>query len=46
MIKPPYTERYVRWCERTTVQLMGSFLLDYPKSVQKVKGSKKIDIDI
>ena len=27
-IEPPYTERYVRWCERSATQLMGSRLLD------------------
>lgn len=27
-IEPPYTERYVRWCERSATQLMGSLLLD------------------
>ena len=27
-IEPPYTERYVRWCERSAAQLMGSLLLD------------------
>lgn len=27
-IEPPYTEPYVRWCERSTSQLMASFLLD------------------
>ena len=26
--EPPYTEPYVRWCERTTVQLMNGLLLD------------------
>ena len=26
--EPPYTERYVRWCERSATQLMGSLLLD------------------
>ena len=25
-IEPPYTERYVRWCERTATQLMLSFM--------------------
>ncbi len=28
-IEPPYTEPYVRWCERTDNQLMIIFLLDY-----------------
>jgi hypothetical protein len=27
-IEPPYTERYVRWCERSANQLMVSLLLD------------------
>ena len=27
-IEPPYTEPYVRWCERSTSQLMASLLLD------------------
>ena len=27
-VEPPYTERYVRWCERTVTQLMGDLLLD------------------
>ena len=26
--EPPYTERYVRWCERTASQIMGGLLLD------------------
>ena len=28
IIEPPYTERYVRWCERSAIQLMDSLLLD------------------
>ncbi len=28
-IEPPYTEPYVRWCERSTSQLMASLLLDF-----------------
>ena len=28
-IEPPYTERYVRWCGRTAIQLMDSLLPDY-----------------
>ena len=33
-IEPPYTDPYVRWCERSTSQLMASLLLDltYPKT--------------
>ena len=31
-IEPPYTEPYVRWCERSTSQLMASLLLDFPNS--------------
>lgn len=27
-VEPPYTERYVRWCERSATLLMGSLLLD------------------
>ena len=27
-IEPPYTDPYVRWCERSTSQLMASLLLD------------------
>ena len=27
-IEPPYTDPYVRWCERSTSQLMASHLLD------------------
>ncbi len=27
--KPPCTERYARWCERSAAQLMGSLLLDF-----------------
>lgn len=27
-MEPPYTERYVRWCERSAIQLMDSLLLD------------------
>ena len=26
--EPPCTERYARWCERSTAQIMGSLLLD------------------
>jgi hypothetical protein len=28
VVEPPYTERYVRWCERTAIQLMNGLLLD------------------
>jgi len=28
LIEPPYTERYVRWCERTEVHHF--LLLDHP----------------
>ena|GEM_PF-1211916 len=28
-IEPPYTDPYVRWCERSTSQLMASLLLDF-----------------
>ena len=28
-IEPPYTDPYVRWCERSTSQLMASLLLDW-----------------
>lgn len=28
--EPPYTERYVRWCERTDRELIPIFLLDLP----------------
>src|SRR5699024_1317596 len=28
-IEPPYTEPYVRWCERSTNQVMVSHLLDF-----------------
>ena len=31
-IEPPYTDPYVRWCERSTSQLMASLLLDYTKN--------------
>ena len=27
--EPPYTERYVRWCERSVVKLINHLLLDY-----------------
>ena len=30
-MEPPYTERYVRWCERSAIQLMDSLLLDLGK---------------
>ncbi|MCE5331399.1 MAG: hypothetical protein LLF95_04555, partial [Bacteroidales bacterium] len=30
--KPPYTERYVRWCERTVSELIAHFLLDFEKA--------------
>lgn len=30
----PCTERYARWCERSTAQIMGSLLLDLAVSVQ------------
>ena len=33
-IEPPYTDPYVRWCERSTSQLMASLLLDWnPRGV-------------
>ena len=28
VIEPPYTERYVRWCERTVSELITHLLLD------------------
>jgi hypothetical protein len=28
IIEPPYTERFVGWCERSATQIMGSLLLD------------------
>jgi len=28
-IEPPYTERYVRWCERTMGEIITHFLLDF-----------------
>lgn len=28
LLEPPYTEPYVRWCERSANQLMASLLLD------------------
>jgi group II intron reverse transcriptase/maturase len=31
-IEPPCTERYARWRERSAAQLMGSLLLDLPKT--------------
>ena len=31
-IEPPYTDPYVRWCERSTSQLMASLLLDWKKT--------------
>ncbi|SDK37338.1 hypothetical protein SAMN05216192_1401, partial [Paenibacillus typhae] len=37
-IEPPYTERYVRWCERSATQSMGSLLLDCV-NVQIIYGS-------
>jgi len=27
-IEPPYTERYVRWCERTVIKIINYLLLD------------------
>ena len=30
-IEPPYTERYVRWCERTMGEIITHFLLDCAK---------------
>ena len=29
VFEPPCTERYARWCERTTAQIMSTLLLDY-----------------
>ncbi len=28
LIEPPYTERYVRWCERTVIKIINYLLLD------------------
>ena len=33
-IEPPYTEPYVRWCERSTSQLMASLLLDLKSKIE------------
>ena len=29
VFEPPCTERYARWCERTTAQIMSTLLLDF-----------------
>ena len=29
VFEPPCTERYARWCERSTAQIMSSLLLDF-----------------
>ena len=29
VFEPPCTERYARWCDRTTAQIMSTLLLDY-----------------
>ena len=29
VFEPPCTERYARWCERSTAQIMSSLLLDH-----------------
>ena len=34
-IEPPYTDPYVRWCERSTSQLMASLLLDFSLAMLK-----------
>ena len=39
-IEPPYTDPYVRWCERSTSQLMASLLLD--SSFYKIKHLKRL----
>ena len=31
VFEPPCTERYARWCERSTAQIMSSLLLDLEK---------------
>ncbi|QTJ52844.1 hypothetical protein FE333_01455 [Dolosigranulum pigrum] len=35
-IEPPYTEPYVRWCERSTSQLMASLLLDLKSKIERL----------
>ena len=35
-IEPPYTDPYVRWCERSTSQLMASLLLDSYEGIVKL----------
>ncbi|MBB6023518.1 hypothetical protein HNR77_004619, partial [Paenibacillus sp. JGP012] len=46
-VEPPYTERYVRWCERSATQLMGSLLLDcyQPRSHLKITHNIEGDDD-
>ena len=29
LIEPPYTERYVRWCERSEGEIIAFLLLDF-----------------
>ena len=40
-IEPPYTDPYVRWCERSTSQLMASLLLDFCSYYLYIRGFLK-----
>ena len=38
VFEPPCTERYARWCERSTAQIMISLLLDAYKELISLFG--------
>ena len=41
-IEPPYTDPYVRWCERSTSQLMASLLLDCARHGRQLGGESPL----
>ena len=43
-IEPPYTDPYVRWCERSTSQLMASLLLDCARHGRQLDGESPLRV--
>jgi len=42
LIEPPYTERYVRWCERSEFLIYEKFLLlDHITGIFRITGDMK-----
>lgn len=42
LIEPPYTERYVRWCERSEGEIIAFLLLDLFRTLLKAKSQNHL----